>query len=95
LRAIAHQAPDVIFLDLLMPGLDGFGVLEALQADPGWSRIPVIVLTAKTLTAEEAALLERRTLAVVEKRGLERDALVREVRRALADGRRPEPDRQA
>ena len=95
LRAIAHQAPDVIFLDLLMPGLDGFGVLEALRADPGWSRIPVIVLTAKTLTAEEAALLERRTLAVVEKRGLERDALVREVRRALADGRRLGPNRQA
>ena len=94
LDAIARQAPDVIFLDLLMPGLDGFGVLEALQADPAWSRIPVVVLTAKTLTAGEAALLERRTLAVVEKRGLEREALVREVRRALAD-RRPEPGDRA
>ena len=62
LDAIARQAPDVIFLDLLMPGLDGFGVLEALQADPaGAADIPVVVLTAKTLTAGEAALLERRT----------------------------------
>ena len=69
-------------------------MLEALQADPAWSRIPVVVLTAKTLTAGEAALLERRTLAVVEKRGLEREALVREVRRALAD-RRPEPSDRA
>jgi CheY-like chemotaxis protein len=95
LRAVAERPPDVVLLDLLMPGLDGFGVLEALRADPGWSRIPVVVLTARTPTAEEAALLERRTLAVVEKRGLERDALVREVRRALTAGRPPEPDRRA
>ena len=40
-------------------------VLETLQADPGWRQIPVIVLTAKTLTAEETTLLERRTLAVM------------------------------
>ena len=74
-----------------MPGLDGFGVLETLQADPGWRQIPVIVLTAKTLTAEETTLLERRTLAVIEKRGLERGALLQEVRRALTTGRRLEP----
>jgi len=91
LRVIAQQPPDVIFLDLLMPGLDGFGVLETLQADPGWRQIPVIVLTAKTLTAEETTLLERRTLAVIEKRGLERGALLQEVRRALTTGRRLEP----
>ncbi|HEX6015309.1 MAG TPA: response regulator, partial [Geminicoccaceae bacterium] len=95
LRVIARQPPDVIFLDLLMPGLDGFGVLEALQADPGWCQIPVIVLTAKELTAEETALLERRTLAVVEKRGLERGALLQEVRRALTTGRRLEPERRS
>jgi PAS domain S-box-containing protein len=90
LRVIARQPPDVVFLDLLMPGLDGFGVLEALQADPGWRQIPVIVLTAKTLTAEETVLLERRTLAVIEKRGLERDVLLQEVRHALTTGQRPE-----
>jgi CheY-like chemotaxis protein/anti-sigma regulatory factor (Ser/Thr protein kinase) len=83
LRALARERPDVILLDLLMPELDGFGVLEELQADPSWRDIPVIVLTAKTLTAEEHALLNRRTNAVVKKHGLEREALLREVRRAL------------
>jgi CheY-like chemotaxis protein len=94
LRAIAERPPDVIFLDLLMPGLDGFAVLEQLQADPGRRDIPVIVLTAKELTPEESALLERRTLAVVEKRGLERNALLQEVRRALSTVRQPEPEKR-
>jgi hypothetical protein len=44
------------------------------------------------VTPEESALLERRTLAVVEKRGLERDALLREVRRALTTVRQSEPE---
>jgi signal transduction histidine kinase/CheY-like chemotaxis protein len=95
LRMIAREPPDVVFLDLLMPGLDGFGVLEALQADPDRRHLPVIVLTAKTLTTEEHALLERRTLAVVEKRGLERGALLREVRRALTTGRGLKPERRS
>jgi CheY-like chemotaxis protein len=94
LRAIAERPPDAVLLDLLMPGLDGFAVLEQLQADPGRRDIPVIVLTAKELTREESALLERRTLAVVEKRGLERNALLREVRRALSAVRQPEPEKR-
>jgi PAS domain S-box-containing protein len=94
LRAIAERPPDIILLDLMMPGLDGFGVLEELRADPGRRDIPVIVLTAKTLTAEEAVMLERRTLTVFEKRGLERGPLLREVRRALTMVRRPEPEPQ-
>jgi CheY-like chemotaxis protein len=58
LRVIAERPPDDVLLDLMMPELDGFGVLEELQADPGRRGIPVIVLTAKELTAEESALLE-------------------------------------
>ena len=57
LRAIAERPPDAVLLDLLMPGLDGFAVLEQLQADPGRRDIPVIVLTAKELTREESACL--------------------------------------
>jgi adenylate cyclase len=90
LQAIQLQRPDVILLDLLMPDIDGFGVLEELNADPSKRDLPVIVLTAKILTAEEHALLQRRVLAVLEKRGLEREALLREVRRALPDYGRPQ-----
>jgi signal transduction histidine kinase/DNA-binding response OmpR family regulator len=90
LDAIGLQRPDVILLDLLMPGLDGFGVLAELKSDPSRRDIPVIVLTAKTLTAEDEALLRGGVLTVLEKRGLEREVLLREVRRALPESRRVE-----
>jgi CheY-like chemotaxis protein len=66
-----------------MPRLDGFGVLEYLRQEPRTRDLPVIVLTAKTLTAEEEALLRQRVLKVIQKGGLERNALIQEVRVAL------------
>ena len=48
-----HPAPAVILLDLMMPEMDGFEVLDALAAHPQWREIPVIVITAKQLTAAE------------------------------------------
>jgi len=56
-------------LDLLMPHLDGFGVLEYLASHAPLSRHPVIVLTAKTCTAEEQALLHARVRTVIQKQG--------------------------
>jgi CheY-like chemotaxis protein len=57
LAAIARRRPDVILLDLLMPRLDGFAVLEYLHRTLRYRDIPVIVLTAKTCTPEEQTLL--------------------------------------
>ena len=91
LEAIARQRPDVIFLDLLMPRLDGFGVIEQLRIDPDHCDIPIIVLTAKTLTEAERTLLQQSVLKVIEKRGLEPDALLREIRNALPATHGPAP----
>ncbi|MGF1505239.1 MAG: pyridoxal-phosphate dependent enzyme, partial [Anaerolineae bacterium] len=49
--------PDLIVLDLMMPGVDGFGVLDYLKAREPLRDIPVVVVTAKDLTAEEKARL--------------------------------------
>jgi signal transduction histidine kinase/CheY-like chemotaxis protein len=83
LGAIGQQRPSVILLDLLMPGMDGFELLERLRADPRYRSIPVIVLTAKLLTSAERAVLEQSVLTVIEKTGLDRDALIQEIRGAL------------
>jgi CheY-like chemotaxis protein len=59
--------PDVLVLDLMMPGLDGFGVLATLPADPRLSGIPVVVLTAKSLTAAERQFLSQSAVRVLQK----------------------------
>jgi sigma-B regulation protein RsbU (phosphoserine phosphatase) len=46
LERISESAPDMIFLDLMMPGMDGFGVLEQLQAHQEWRSIPVVIVSA-------------------------------------------------
>jgi CheY-like chemotaxis protein/nitrogen-specific signal transduction histidine kinase len=89
LEAIAHRRPDVILLDLLMPRMDGFALIEQLQQAPLSQQIPVIVLTAKTLTAAEQALLEQSVRTVIQKRGLDRETLIQELRGLLQAYRGP------
>jgi CheY-like chemotaxis protein/anti-sigma regulatory factor (Ser/Thr protein kinase) len=83
LKMVKEHRPDIILLDLMMPHLDGFGVIEALQQDDRGRTIPVIVLTAKMLTQEEKSLLQQQVLTVIQKGGLERQVLMQELRTSL------------
>jgi YesN/AraC family two-component response regulator len=67
LAMIEHIRPDLILLDLMMPELDGFGVLEALRSRESTRDIPVIVLTARTLNEADMARLNRGVVSVLEK----------------------------
>ena len=58
LEAAAGQAPDIILLDIMMPGMDGFEVCERLKADPKTSHIPVVMITALTDTKDRVRGLE-------------------------------------
>ena len=91
LATIAEKRPDVILLDLLMPRMDGFGVIDQLQQDPQSGQIPIIVLTAKALTATERVTLDQTVRTVIQKRGLDRDTLLRELRGLLRAYRDPTP----
>ena len=62
----AHP-PVVLVLDLMMPVLDGFGVLATIRADPLLSGLPVVVLTAKSLTEAERQFLSRSAVRVLQK----------------------------
>ena len=52
LERAREGAPDVVVLDLMLPGMDGYQVLRSLRAGEGTSAIPVVVLTAKSLQAD-------------------------------------------
>jgi CheY-like chemotaxis protein len=62
-----RRSPDVVVLDLTMPVLDGFGVLATMRADPVLSSVPVVVLTAKSLTEAERQFLSRSAVRVLQK----------------------------
>jgi CheY-like chemotaxis protein len=47
-----EEQPDVVLLDMMMPGMDGIETFQALQGDPATARIPVVFLTAKTVSSE-------------------------------------------
>jgi CheY-like chemotaxis protein len=83
LEALSRQRPDLIMLDLLMPRLDGFAVVEHLREDDELREIPIIVLTAKTLTTKEQVRLEQGISSVLQKGQLDYEALVKEVHSAL------------
>ena len=46
LNAVQTQQPDLVLLDISLPGISGFDVLETLRQDPRFARLPVIMLTA-------------------------------------------------
>ena len=62
-----NPPPNLVLLDLMMPEMDGFQFLEHLQAHPDKLKMPVVVLTAKDLTAAERAYLAERTVLVLGK----------------------------
>jgi CheY-like chemotaxis protein len=86
--AVARQElPDVIILDLMMPEVNGFDVAKALSEQPDTARIPILVVTAKLITAEDRATLNGYVVTIMETTEFSRDRFVAEVERALS-GRR-------
>jgi signal transduction histidine kinase/CheY-like chemotaxis protein len=81
LRALESERPDLILLDLMMPEMDGFALLEALRANAAWSSVPVLVVTARELSSEEQRRLEGRVRQILRKGAHSREELVREIRR--------------
>jgi PAS domain S-box-containing protein len=67
LERLNEAVPDLILLDLMMPEMDGFEFIARVRAEARWRHIPVIVVTAKTLTAEDRARLNGQVQHLVQK----------------------------
>ena len=83
LQLIRERRPDLVILDLMMPGLDGFGVVDALRADEALRGIPVIVVTARSLSVDEQQRLAAQVGAIWQKGSFLDDDLLIEVERVL------------
>ena len=81
--AARRELPDLIVLDLMMPDVSGFDVVEALKDQPATARIPVLVVTAKQVTAKDRATLDGNVVAIMEKADFDRGRFIAEVRRAV------------
>jgi CheY-like chemotaxis protein len=79
-----RDIPDLVVLDLMMPGINGFDVVRALQLHPDTARIPILVVTAKQVTAEDRAMLNGFVTTIMEKGEFDHERFLAEVRRAMS-----------
>jgi threonine synthase len=83
LKAIYEHKPDLILLDLGLPDIDGFTVLDTLEHDPRLREIPVMIISVKELTDVEAARLSQHAVLLSDKGHFDREHFLEQVRFAL------------
>jgi len=64
---LKKQRPSLIILDLMMPEMDGFAVIDEMQKNPVWQNIPIIISSAKNLSPEERETLAKYTQGILQK----------------------------
>jgi threonine synthase len=83
-----QKIPDLIVTDLMMPGIDGFGLVEELKMDPRTKNIPVVVVSAKDITPEERKRLNGHIQAVFQKSSLPPRKFVEQMVQVIEDERK-------
>jgi CheY-like chemotaxis protein/two-component sensor histidine kinase len=89
LEVLSSKLVSAVLLDLLMPGMDGFEVIRHVRQEATLKKLPIFVMTGKSLTPGESSLLARDTQALLQKSGSWQQQLIVELarvfqRRALA-----------
>jgi threonine synthase len=80
-----QKRPDLIVTDLMMPGIDGFGLVEELRLDPRTRDIPIVVVSAKDITPQERKRLNGHIEAVYQKGSLQPRKFVDQVIQVIED----------
>lgn len=85
LAKIRSFHPDIVFVDLMMPLMNGFQVLDHAKADPEIKDIPIVVLTNLSTTEDAQKVLQKGAVAVLIKSDTEPNAIVQKAAEILAD----------
>jgi signal transduction histidine kinase/CheY-like chemotaxis protein len=85
LKSMEQERPSLIFLDLMMPEMDGFAFAAEVRRHPEWRSIPIVVVTAQDLTNDDRRRLNGHVETIIRKSGDSRDSLLEQVRDLLAD----------
>jgi CheY-like chemotaxis protein len=88
IEAVRRERPDLIVLDLMMPEVNGFDVVEALLKQPHTAGIPILVVTAKQITSEDRGRLGGNVTNILRKAEFDTYGFLTEVRRAMAGRQR-------
>jgi len=75
IRLAREIKPHLIFLDLNMPDLSGYEVLDQIKADPLMQDVPIVIVTSATMTESERRRLEEQTCAILSKSNLSREQI--------------------
>lgn len=67
LKEIGNINPSLLFLDLLMPGIDGFGVVKQLRSQERWRDLPIVILSGAEITEKQRENLNNLTQEFIEK----------------------------
>jgi threonine synthase len=85
LKMIKQSPPNLLILDLMMPGMDGFGIVKEMKKDARLAGVPIIVITAKELSAFERAELDGKIKALLQKGSFLDSELLSDIRQALPE----------
>ena len=84
LASARAQRPDLVLLDLMMPVMDGFGVMDAMRDDPTLRDVPIVVVTAQDMAEDDLARLTGSVTALVHKQPYDQNAVMDEIGRLVA-----------
>jgi signal transduction histidine kinase/CheY-like chemotaxis protein len=84
LASMEKERPSLIFLDLMMPEMDGFAFAAEVGRHPEWRSIPIVVVTAQDLTSDDRRRLNGHVEKILRKHGDSRESLLEQVRDLLA-----------
>ena len=85
LHVLESTPQDIILLDLLMPDMDGFEVIQKIKANQSWRHIPIIVVTAKDLSDADWEFLRQSVDRIIQKSGLSEKNLMNEIQGLLIE----------